>query len=87
MTRTERLAALKQTAAENQDFDLYTFYSGIEYDFKRLRAVGRAVKRLYDKGNEDAWNALFDALFDAEGLLTSADLADEDDEPCERLDE
>lgn len=66
----ERLQQLKQDAWDDRDLDLFEFYNGIEYELKRLGAVGQLVARFYKRGGitDEGWNTLFEALFDA-GLL------------------
>lgn len=65
----EQIAALKRAAWEDRDVDSFDFYSGIEWELKKLRAVGRTVASLYKNTSDDnAWSALYEALSDA-GLL------------------
>ena len=77
MNQAEYIQALKRAAWDNHDLALFEFYNHLEYDLQRLRAVGRAIAGLYEKGGSDAtWNALFEALFDA-GLLTEPDIQED----------
>lgn len=78
MNETQRIVALKREAWDARDFELFEFYNHIEYELKRLRAVGRAVAHLYQNAgnNEAAWNAIFEALMDA-GLLDDSEVAHE----------
>ena len=80
MEESERFRALKEQAWNDRDLELFEFYNRIEYELKRLRTVGRAVSSMYEKGgNDDTWNFLFEALFDA-GLLQDTDSDDYRDE-------
>lgn len=75
----ERLDALKQAAFEARDIDLYEFYHHIESELNRLGAVGKIVAKFYQKGgiDDEGWNTLFEALFDA-GLLEDSEQNDQE---------
>jgi len=70
---TERLEALKRAAWDERDFDTVDLYTQLLSDRKLFRAVGLIIAALYkNTGDEDVWNALHDALFDA-SLLEAHD--------------
>lgn len=64
------LKAQQRAAWDARDLDTFGLYHAIEMEITELRIVGRAVASLYkNTSNEDAWNALYEALSDA-GLLS-----------------
>jgi len=67
------LADLKLRARGDMDMQAYAFYSNVEREIEALRAVGSIAARLYnDASDEEAWNALYEAISDA-GLLEESD--------------
>lgn len=64
------LKSLTKQAFAAGDVDLADFYLATDRELTILRALGKVVGRMYQKGglNDENWQALFEALSDA-GLL------------------
>lgn len=71
-TQTDEITLdmLKIHAIEDKDFALFQFLADTDRELTRLRALGKVVARMHERGglNDENWQALFDALFDA-GLV------------------